>query len=166
MSKLKGLFNSNASDSNDSNGSNGSNQFFDLLMNFQNGGSNGCSSPNKTNDKTLNGVDAKQSDLISPIQKMASKYSDFIKYDIFIEIQVKELDLVEYYKLSHETSNFIIIKDFLTYKLICLFKGKVSKTNEKPIKSHIMITAESYEDLMDFCHNEKLNKVKINTSLD
>ena len=124
MSKLKGLFNSNASDSNDpndSNGPNGSNQFFDLLMNFQNGVLNGCTSLTKTNDKTLNGVDAKQSDLISPIQKMASKYSGFIKYDVFIEIQVKELDLLEYYKLSHETGNFIIIKDFLTYKFICLF---------------------------------------------
>lgn len=119
MSKLKGLFNSATSNSNDSNGSNGSNQFFDLLMNFQNGGSNDCTSPNQTNDNTSNGVDdAKQSDLISPIQKMANKYSGFIKYDIFIEIQVKELDLLEYYKLSYETGNFIIIKYFLTYKFI------------------------------------------------
>jgi len=72
-----------------------SNGFFNNVMKLQ----------TRSSDKELISCDNElnENDLLSSLQSMANKYSNYVYHDLYIAIHVEQIDSFEYFKFNHKS---------------------------------------------------------------
>jgi hypothetical protein len=158
VSKLKGLFNSEESGE--------SNAFLNNILKLQT-----TNSPKAVFKSNID--EFSESNILSSLQSMANKYSNYVNHDLYIAVQIEEIVSIEYFTFDQKSGfekkllqiisiNFNPFFDNLNNFLLI---GNVIKINDKPNKIHINIKAKTKEDLLQFCLNQDMNCVEITSSL-
>ncbi|CAG2162795.1 unnamed protein product [Oppiella nova] len=92
------------------------------------------------------GKDFTDNQILASLQRFAEKYRNYVFHDISIAIQVREVLSNEFFIFNHSS-------------------GKVSKLTDKPNRVDINISADTSDELMQFCTNDDMSSVRITTNL-
>lgn len=88
----------------------GDNLFTSLMkMNSAKSQTNKSKNPIPSCSQLSSTTDLNLTSLMSSLQTMANKYSAYITQDIFIEIDVKEINLTQYFKVEYHSGKQILI---------------------------------------------------------